>query len=141
MNRLFIFFWRSIPVATHLRLGVLLNMVCLLLLRYYLLLLEKCTLMCVTFCSLIISCVNNDWYVLIRFLSFTDIDSWRLGLQDGITIIWAGKDIQWMNKLSNISHHWSNRQLRTMSEWAERKRNTSGFGNRPFPLQQLERQW
>lgn len=122
-------------------LTILLNMVCLLLLRYYLLLSEKCTLMCVTFCSLIISCVGNDWYVLIRFVSFTAIDSWSLGLQEGITIIWAGKDIQRMNKLSNVSYHWSNRQLRTKSEWAERKRNTSGFGNLSFPLQQLERQW
>lgn len=122
-------------------LGIWLNLMCLLLLRYYLLLLENCTLMCVTFCSLIISCVNNDWYVLIRFLWFMAIDSWKLDLQEGIAIIWTGKDIQWMNKLSNISHHWSNRQLRTKSEWAERKRNTSGFGNRSFPLQQLERQW
>lgn len=122
-------------------LGVLLNEVRLLLLRYCLLLLEKCTLMCVTFCSLIISCVYNDCYTLIRFLWFTATDSWRLDLQEGITIIWAGKDIPWMNKLRNISHHWSNIQLRTKSEWAERKRNTSGFGNRSFPLQQLERQW
>jgi len=52
-----------------------------------LLLLEKCTLMCVTFCSLIIPCVDNDWYILIRFVSFTAIDSWSLGLQEGITII------------------------------------------------------
>lgn len=121
-------------------LGVLLNTVCLFLLRYYLLLLEKCTLMCVTFCSLIISCGNNDCYILIRFLWFTTIDSWRLDSQEGITVIWAGKDIPWMNKLSNICHHWSNRQLRTKSEWAERKRNTSDFGNHSFPLQQLERQ-
>lgn len=123
---------------------VLLNTVCLLLVRYYLLLLGRHaldSLVSVTFCNLIISCVDNDWYVLIRFVSFTATDSWSLGLQEGITIIWAGKDIQWMNKLSNVSHHWSNRQLKTKSEWAERKRNTSGFGNLSFPLQQLERQW
>lgn len=139
MDRWLNFFWKSIPLQSILT--VLLNMACLLPLRYYLLLLEKCTLMCVTFCSLIISCVDNDWYVLIRFVSFTAIDSWSLSLQEGITIIWAGKDIQRMNKLSNVSHHWSNRQLRTKSEWAERERNMSGFGNLSFPLQQLERQW
>lgn len=81
------------------------------------------------------------WHVLIRCVSFTAIDSWSLDLQECISIIWAGKDIQWMNKLSNVSHHWSNRQLKTKSEWAERKRNTSDFGNLSFPLQQLERQW